>query len=117
MAPRRASAIGVGKWMVSVADRSAIGVAQRLRDPAEHRAGAGDRHLLADDRAHHQLEAVDVSGHAEARMLAHERREQRVLLEQRVDGDRVGVEVEQPPAPLHRGREVPQVVEPQRAAM
>ena len=75
-------------------------------DAAEHGAGARDRDLLADDRPDRGLEAVDRAGRAQPGPLADQRRELRVGAERRVDGDRVGVEVEQPPHPRDDGDEV-----------
>ena len=78
------------------------------------RAGAGHRHLLAEDRPHRQLEAVGGAGHPPAGLpWRTSGREQRVGAELLGDGDRVGVEVEQAPAAGDRGGQVAQVVEPQ----
>ena len=52
-----------------------------------------------------------MAGHPQPGVLAHERLEQRVGGEERVDRDRVRVEVEEPAAPLDRGGQVAQVVE------
>ena len=78
---------------------------------AATRARAGHRDLLADDRAHGELGAVDRPRHAPAGRPAHERGEQAGTPEDGVDGLGVGVQVEQRPAALHGGREVAQVAE------
>ena len=84
-------------------------------DAAEHRACAAHRDLLADDGAHRRLEAVDRAGRAQPGSLEHQRRERRVARERGVDGDRVGVEVEQPAHPGDHGDEIAGVVQPHRA--
>ena len=80
--------------------------ADRLDDSARHRSGAGDRDLLADHCPHCGLEGVDARRCATTGRAVHESREHRVGAERRIDGDRVTVEIEQPPDPLHRGGEV-----------
>jgi len=57
----------------------------------------GDAHLLAEDRAHGELEAVPAARDAQARSLRHERRESRIASEMRADRVDVGARVEDAP--------------------
>ncbi len=50
--------------------------------------------LLADDRAHDQLEAGPRAGHAQAGRGFDERREPRIAREMLADGGRIGLQVE-----------------------
>jgi hypothetical protein len=54
--------------------------------------------------------------HAPPGVPAHLRADHRVVTQGRVHGDGVGVEIEQPAATLHRGREVTKVLEPELGA-
>ena len=85
-------------------------------EAAGARARGGHRDLLAEDRAHGELGAVDAAGHPQPGGAAHERADQRVAAERLGHDDRVGVEVEQAPAEPLGGREVALVLEPQAAA-
>ena len=115
-APRSAIAAEVGN------SRSAPGTASAggSRSPsaaasrAGRRAGRRDRHLLAQQRADRRLGAVDRARQPDARHLLDGRGERRIGAQQLVDGDRVGVEVEQAPHPGHGGPEVARVGQPQR---
>ena len=78
-------------------------------------ARPGHRHLLPDDRPHHQLGPVDAARRAQPRPLRDERAEQRVGAQLAVDRHRIGVEVEQSAASLHRGLQIGERIEPQRA--
>jgi hypothetical protein len=51
-------------------------------------------HLLAEDRAHRELEAIPAAGRAQAGPLGDQRRQQRVLCQMRVDRRDVGAKVE-----------------------
>ena len=81
--------------------------------PPGDRPRTGDADLLADDGAHGGLRAVDLARHAQARGGPHQRAEQRVGAELRVDGGRVAVGVEEAAYALARGRGVAQVVQPE----
>ena len=110
-----ASAAAPGKRCVRPPSGSGTRLAVARRDPAEHGARRGHRHLLADDRAHAELEAVDASGHAQSGARAHERRQRAILGELGRDGERVGVQVEQPAAARDGRGQVAQVGEAQLA--
>ena len=73
--------------------------------PARH----GD--LLADHRAHGEFEAVHRARDPPARVVADQRSEEGVVAQCLDHRDRVGVEVEQAAAPLHRRGEIAQVRE------
>ena len=83
-------------------------------EAGEDGAGAGDGDLLADDRPYGHLEAVDGARHAYPRLLRDRDGERRVRGERARRRPRVGVQVEQPAAARHRGREVAHVGQPQR---
>ena len=89
------------------------------RSPATSRAGerpgADDGHLLAEHGAHGELGRRRREPASAGRACRDERGERRIGAEHRVDGDGIGVEVEQPPAALHRGLQVAPVVEAQLA--
>ena len=79
-----------------------------LDDAGGDGAGAGDRHLLADHAAHRDLERVDGARGASPWRLGDERLEDRIVTENGIDGDRVGVEVEEPAETLDgRGQIAP----------
>ena len=83
-------------------------VTGRLDDAGGDGAGAGDRHLLADHAAHRDLERVDGARGASPWRLGDERLEDRIVTEHGIDGDRVGVEVEEPAETLDgRGQIAP----------
>ncbi len=88
---------------------------QRAREARGGGARGGDGDLLAEHGAHGELGAVHGAGQAQPGRGAHERREQRIAGEVLRGRSGVGVEVEQPPAALHRGREVAQVGQAQTA--
>ncbi len=103
-----ANAAGSGKTKVRP------GSAQRSLSPnfcvsrAGQPGGAGDRHLLAEDRAHRQLEPVPRPRQAQAGPFDHERRQRPVLAQIERDGLWIGGEVEHPPQPrddIGQGRE------------
>ena len=93
--------------------QAALGVVDRLAvghdEPGRVGAGRRRRDLLAEHRPHGELGAVDRARHPAARRGRDQRREQRVGGELVVDGDRVGVEVQQAAAAAGRGRQVAQV--------
>jgi len=66
-----------------------------LHQPRRERPRRRDAHLLAEDRPHRELEAVDVSRHAAPRRLRDQRRQQRVGRQHLVDREQVGVLVAQ----------------------
>ena len=91
----------------------ASGAADRGDDAPGDGARAGDRDLLPDDGPHGCFERLDAARHAAARRGGDRRRERRVLAERGVDGDGVGVEVEQAADAPHGRAEVAPVGEPQ----
>ena len=96
------------------AERALERLAVRGDQPAGERGGARQRDLLAEHGAHRQLVAVDVARRRGARApRARAGRAAASRAERLGHGVRVGVEVEQRPAALHRGAEVAQVVEPE----
>ena len=76
--------------------------AGRGDDPAGDRARTGDRDLLADDSPHRRLERVHAARHAQSGPSTDEWPEDGVAVQRPVDGDGVGVEIEQPANPPHR---------------
>ena len=106
-----AIASGDGNTCVSTSWVDGERLAGGRGDPPGDGAGAGDRHLLADDGTHGGLERIAAAGHAPAGVGRHERRQRRVADEQRVDGHRVGVEVEQPTHAAHGRGEVAPVLQ------
>src|SRR5665213_3824768 len=76
-----------------------------------------DADLLAKNGAHRELEPVDVSGAASARLGADRRSEDRVATQRLGHSLRVGVKVEESPTTRNCGREVAQVgeLEPARS--
>ncbi len=80
--------------------------------PPRQGAGRRDRHLLADHRAHRQLEAVIRAGHPQAGTRRDQRRERLVGGQRGGDRLRVGVEVEKLPAPGHHLADAAQADEP-----
>ena len=75
----------------------------------EHRPGAGDTDLLADDRADGELGSVGVPRHAEPGVAAQQRGQQRIGGEVGQYRCRVGVGVQQPTDAFDGGGEVTQV--------
>jgi len=76
---------------------------------------AGHRDLLTENRTEGEFGAVHAPRHAPPWRTPNESAEQRIGPEHVGDGDGIGVEIEEPPAPLHRGTEVPHVFEPEQA--
>jgi len=76
--------------------------------------GTGHGYLLAEDRPHGELGTVGAPRDAPSRCAAHERREERICTEDG-DGYRIRVEVQEAAASLHRGAEIPQVLQPEPA--
>ena len=68
-----ASVLGVGNTWVRPPSGAASGAPGGDHEPAGQRAGAGHRHLLAEDRPHRELEAVGGARHPPAGLLAHQR--------------------------------------------
>jgi len=99
----------VGQPAVRVLDR----VAARLDQAAGVGARRGRRHLLAQDRADGELVRMRRPGDAPSRGGVQQRRQHRVGGKDRADRGRVGVQVEQGPAPGHSGRLVRRVGEPE----
>ncbi len=81
---------GVRQRAVRLGQRLAV----RPHQPAGQRGGAAHRHLLAEDRAHRDLEAVPGAGDAQAGAAPQQAPEHGVGAERTGDGQRVGVEVE-----------------------
>ena len=69
---------------------------RRRHELGRHRARPGDRHLLPDHGPDRGFERIDAARSASARRAGHEWSEDGVGAQRVVDGDRVGVEVEQP---------------------
>src|SRR5690606_19812649 len=74
-------------------------------------AGGGRGDLLAEDGADRELRRVDRARHPAAGGLVHEGREDGVRAQVAVDGDRVGVQVEQAAAAADGDGQVAQVAE------
>ncbi len=87
-----------------------VGNAQRLaessREATQLGTGAGHAHLLTEHGSNRQLRAVDMTRGAAAGVLHDERREQRIDAQCFSNGHRVGIKIEESPAPLHRGGQV-----------
>ncbi|MEZ5258478.1 MAG: hypothetical protein R2705_16735 [Ilumatobacteraceae bacterium] len=99
----------VGQLAVRRAER-----AERRHGPGGERACADHGHLLAEDRrSGGELGPVDMTRRAQTGPPGHEPRQVRVAAQAVVDGTGVGVEVEQPPAPIHRCGQVADVFERQ----
>ena len=81
-------------------------VAERRRESPLEGAGGGDADLLADHRPEEHLGSVDRAGDADAGDLGHHGCELRMPREGLVDGERIGVQVEQPPHPRQERCEV-----------
>ena len=114
--------IGVGdrRGFGETVREAAVGARERFPAGDDQASGVGARtarrHLLAEHGPQRELRRIDGAGHAPAGRLGDQRRERGVGREVGVDGDRVGVEVEQPAAPVHGGGEVAQVGEREPAA-
>ena len=89
----------------------ASGAPTAADDAADDGARTGDGHLLSDDGTDGGLERVDAARHAQTRRRGDEVGEHGVVSESSVDGDRVGVEVEQAAHAPNRRREVAPVGE------
>jgi hypothetical protein len=76
------------------ADRFVERRPEPMDEGAQLRPRACDRDLLAEDGAQHQLERIDGAGNADPRRPLHEGSQRRILAEDRVDLDGIGVEVE-----------------------
>ena len=108
---------GFGNRWVRPPSGTASGVAVRGDEAAREGACRGERHLLAEHGPHRELEAVDrARARAGRGALATSGPRRRSAPSCSCDGLRVGVEVEQPAAALHRGGEIAKVVEPQRGS-
>lgn len=101
----------VGEAALGVVDPVAVGGDQA----GGVGAGGGRGHLLAQHRAQCELGLVDRAGHAPAGCLVHQGCEDRVGAQPVVDGDRVGVQVEQAPAAGESDGQVAQVAEGEAA--
>ena len=88
--------------------------ARRASRPAWVRAAAVETCWPSTARTANSA-GVDGAGHPPSGRLVDQRGEHRVLAQQVVHGDRVGVQVEQPPAPADRGGQVAQVGQGQLA--
>ena len=84
-------------------------LAERRREPTGVGTGGRGADLLAKDGPQGELVFVHGPGHPSARRLGDQRSEHLVLAELGVDGNRVGVEIEQPAAAGDGHRQVPQV--------
>jgi hypothetical protein len=90
---------------------SGEGLPVRRGQPAAERAGRGDRHLLAEQRPDRQFVAIHVAGGAAPGTRPRQRAEERVGTQEVRYRDRVRVQVEQPPGPLHGDADVAQIAE------
>ncbi len=108
-----ASAAGAGKTCVSA---GTAGHPQRLAgrfdDASGHGPRAGHGDLLPDDRPNRDLERVDGARRTPARRGRDGRGERPVGAEDGVDGDRIGIEVEQPTQTADGRAEIAPVLEP-----
>jgi hypothetical protein len=91
-------------------------LAEAANESTRDRASTRHRNLLAEDRAHGKLEAIDASRQPSPRKGAHDGTKDAVVGKGIVDGDWVGVEVEQLPAPPHRRTEIAYIAQPQHAS-
>src|SRR6266540_2850641 len=114
--PHEARSLATGPGTVGAASSTAEGCAVAGRQPAGDGAGGGDGDLLAEHGADGELVRVDVAGDAPAGARGDQRCEQPVLTENVRHRQRVGVEVEQPPAAPHRVVEVALVLQAQATA-
>src|SRR5829696_5685935 len=94
----------LGEWFSAAGDEA-----------ASQGAGTGHGDLLAQHRTNGELDPIHASGDAPSGRTPHEIAEDAIVSEHVGDGDRVGVEIEEAAAALHRGTEVPQVLEPEYA--
>ena len=106
--------VGAGEGVGEGADRFGQRRARSGQQPGGERAGAGDRHLLAEHRAHRQLVGVGGGRDPASGGAGDQRGERGIGAEDVVDGGRVGVEVEHPAAAGDGRAEVAQLG--QRAA-
>ncbi len=87
--------------------------------PRGERGSAGDAHLLAENGADSQLEAVPGARDAQARPRFHQPCEQGVALETGVDGQRIGVQIEHAAHSSHNVQQPRRTdkLDPQRQSM
>ena len=94
-----------------------VRVGQPVVDDPGQPGGRGARrrhgHLLAEQRPDQGLGAVHGAGHTEPGSGRTDPASAGSSVEHGVDADRVGIRVEQPAAPVDRGREVREVLQPQ----
>jgi hypothetical protein len=83
--------------------------AEATDESACNRAGAGYGNLLAENRAHSKLEAIDASGESPAGMCPHDGTNETIVAEGFIDCDGVGIEVKKLPATTHCRAEVTDV--------
>ena len=98
------SAVGSREWFSA-----------RAHDPRRVRLRAASRYLLSQHGSERELVGVDGAGNPTTRRLGHERSEDFVAGEVRVDRYGVGVEIEQSAAAVHGRGEIAQVGERQPA--
>ena len=90
------------------------GLTGEVDEASGERLGSAGAALLADHDPQGELGTVDGARHAPPRARDHEGTEGFVRAEGLVDGDRVGVEVEEPAAALDGGGQVTQIGQPER---
>ncbi len=100
--------LGAGEGVGQRADRLGQRRPGGGQQPRGERAGAGHRHLLAEDRAHRRLRRVRRRRHPAAGRAGDQRRERGIGAQHLVDGGGIGVQVEHPAGAGHRGGEVAQ---------
>ena len=103
--------LGRGEVPLDAIDRVGERSAEALGQPPGQRPGPGHRDLLAEHGPHGQLTPVDGAGRPQPGSGRHQVGQGRVGPQVAVDGDGIGVEVEQVPAPRHGRTEVAQVLE------
>ena len=102
MPSRSQAATAAGSGNRRVSPPSSTRLAAALDQAARQGGRGGHADLLAEDGAHQGLEAVPRARHAQARVGGQRRREQPAGRQAGRDGQRIRVEIEQPPDPAHQ---------------
>jgi hypothetical protein len=87
----------------------------RRRQPGRHGTSTGDRDLLAQDRPASNLETVHRAGNASTGVCSHKLPQGSISGERLIDRFRIGIEIEERPAPSDRGGQITDVREGQSA--
>ena len=88
--------LGGGRKAMRQAGVIGVRRTERADEPPGERRRRGDRHLLAEQRPHRGLEAIDRSGHAQPRSRADPRSDHGIAGEQARDHVGPRIEIEQP---------------------